>query len=72
MNAGGVIHGATMDIAGGSSVEARTAARAIGPRLAEILRQADLSTTTPHAIAIEAARRRVAAGTRRTDRARAR
>jgi leucine dehydrogenase len=67
VNAGGVIHGAIMDIAGGTSAEAQTAARAIGPRLAEILRQADLSLTTPHAVAIEAARRRVAAGARRTD-----
>ena len=66
VNAGGVIHGVVMDIAGGTSAEARTAAREIGPRLAGILRQADLSGTTPHAVATEIARRRVAAGARRT------
>jgi leucine dehydrogenase len=60
VNAGGVIHGAIIDIAGGTAEEADTAARAIGPRLAGILRQADLTATTPYKVALDLARRRIA------------
>lgn len=61
VNAGGVIHGTILDIAGGTRAEAELAARAIGPRLTEILHQADRSGATPYAVALDAARRRVAA-----------
>lgn len=51
VNAGGVIHGAIVDVGGGTLEEAATAARGIGPRLAEIYKRANSTGSTPLAVA---------------------
>jgi leucine dehydrogenase len=59
VNAGGVIQGTVLDIAGGTWAEASAAARGIGPRLAGLLAEAASTGATPYAVAVAAARRRL-------------
>ena len=59
VNAGGVIHGAILDIRGGTWAEAHSAARAIGTRLTELYRLAEATGRTPYAAALAAARQRI-------------
>lgn len=60
VNAGGVIHGAIIDIGGGTPDEARTATLQIGHRLSDIYREATAAGIVPYEAAIRLARRRIA------------
>ena len=60
VNAGGVIHGVVIDFGGGTVEEAAAAARGIGPRLADIYKQANNTGSTPYAVASRHAHQRVA------------
>lgn len=60
VNAGGAVHGAVVDLGGGTVAEALTQAALIGPRLEGIYEQAQASGVTPYRAALDLAEHRIA------------